>query len=135
MLGEIWPCGNLVPVVSLHAPSFEFVNPVRTVVMRLRIKVLRRLFSGALAAFAAFRFSQLVVILVGDPSGASLAEEEGAPVFLALALRMALPIHLTAVALLVQRPFLSPGWSRTAWLATVISGSWLGVAFLIRWLL
>jgi hypothetical protein len=99
------------------------------------MKVLRRLFSGALAVFAAFRLYQLVVILVNDPSGASLAEEEGAPVLLALALRAALPLHLTSVALLVQRPFLSPTWSRTAWLATVISGSWLGVAFLLRWLL
>jgi hypothetical protein len=48
------------------------------------------------------------------------------------ALHLALPLHLTFVALLLQRKYLRPGLGRFAWFATVISGCWLGISFLIR---
>jgi len=86
----------------------------------------------ALILFAGFRFYQLVAIMVGDPSGATLAEESGAPFPLALALDAALPLHLTSVTLLVQRPYIPKTWGRVAWLATVISGTSLGILFLVR---
>ncbi|MDH3215071.1 MAG: hypothetical protein OEN01_02115 [Candidatus Krumholzibacteria bacterium] len=101
----------------------------------MRAKILRRLFSALLVGFAAYRFYQLVAVLVSDPSGVTLAQDVGAPLPLALALRAALPLHLTSVALLMQRPFIRPAWGRRAWFATVISGCWLGVAFLIRFFL
>ena len=101
----------------------------------MRSKIFRRVFSGALLVFAGFRLYQLVAALVADPSGATLAEDVGAPLPLALALRAALPLHLSAVALLMQRPFLPRAWGRTGWYATVISGCWLGIAFLIRLIL
>ena len=75
------------------------------------------------------------MVLASDPSGATLAEDVGTPLPLALALRAALPLHLTAVALLMQRPFLPRVWGRMAWCATVVSGCWLGIAFLIRLIL
>jgi len=98
----------------------------------MKKKLFRRLFSAALLLFAAFRLYQLIVILVQDPSGATLAADEGAPLPLALALKGALPLHLTSVALLMQRPYISPKWGRVGWWATVITGSWLGVTFLIK---
>lgn len=98
----------------------------------MRSKIFRRVFSGTLLAFAAYRLYQLVLVLANDPSGATLAEDVGAPLPLALALRAALLLHLTAVALLMQRPFLPRVWGRIAWYATVVSGCWLGIAFLIR---
>jgi hypothetical protein len=114
-----------------------FVNFEYTAAMSVttRSKIFRRVFSGALLAFAGFRLYQLVMTLVDDPSGSILATDVGAPLPLALALRAALPLHLTSVALLMQRPFLPPVWGRTAWYATVLSGCWLGIAFLIRLIL
>ncbi|MCK4775807.1 MAG: hypothetical protein KAT30_13510 [Candidatus Krumholzibacteria bacterium] len=101
----------------------------------MRSKIFRRVFSGTLLVFAGFRLYQLVMALVADPSGATLAQDVGVPLSLALALRAALPLHLSAVALLMQRPFLPQAWGRTGWYATVISGCWLGIAFLIRLIL
>jgi hypothetical protein len=37
-----------------------------------------------------------------------------------------------AVGLILQRRWLSRGWSKTAWLAVVISGCWLGAALGIK---
>jgi hypothetical protein len=95
-------------------------------------KILRSLFSAVLLGFSGFRLVQLVVVVAGDPSGVTLAADVGAPVPLALALRVALPFHLLSVAVLLQRPYITPSWGRTAWLATVITGSWLGIVVLIR---
>ena len=100
----------------------------------MNMKLIRRPFSAALVLFAGFRFVQLVMVLVNDPSGSSLAEDVGAPVALALAIRGALPFHLTLVALLLQRPYVPHKWGRVAWYGTVISGSWLGIAVAIRYI-
>jgi hypothetical protein len=98
-------------------------------------KPLRRVLSIGLVAFATFRFFELMAGLISDPSGTTLAADEGVPLPLALAIRAALPIHLSSVALLLQRHALPPPWGRIGWHATVITGSWLGVTLLLRWFL
>ena len=53
----------------------------------------------------------------------------------AIALRLAVPLHVISVGLVMQRRWLSPHWARIVWLAVVVSGCWLGVALVIKALL
>jgi succinate dehydrogenase/fumarate reductase cytochrome b subunit len=53
----------------------------------------------------------------------------------ALGLSLPLPFHVISVGLILQRRWLSPLWKRTAWIAVVVSGCWLGVALAIKLLM
>lgn len=55
-------------------------------------------------------------------------------VYLIYALGLALPVpaHVISVGLILQRRWLSSLWARGAWIATVISGCWLGLALGIK---
>ena len=98
----------------------------------MRNMLFRRGLAVVLVAFAGFRLYELVSVLFEDPSGTALSRRSGAPIGLAVAIKGALPIHLLSVALLLQRPYVSRRWNRVAWFATVGTGSWLGIAVLIR---
>jgi hypothetical protein len=50
----------------------------------------------------------------------------------AIALSLAVPIHMISVGFVMQRRWLSPHWTRIVWLAVVISGCWLGVALMTK---
>jgi len=50
----------------------------------------------------------------------------------ALGLALPVPFHVISVGLILQRRWLSPPWARGAWIATVISGCWLGLALGIK---
>ncbi len=52
----------------------------------------------------------------------------------ALGLGLPIPLHIIAVGLVLQLRWLSPGWTKCARWAIVISGCWLGFALGIRWL-
>lgn len=49
-----------------------------------------------------------------------------------LVLYLALPLHLTFVGLLMQRPYFPNPWPRIIWWSVVFSGVWLGISFVIR---
>ena len=53
----------------------------------------------------------------------------------ALVLALPIPFHVISVGLVLQRRWFSPRWARVAWLATVISGCWLGVALGVKLLI
>ncbi len=53
----------------------------------------------------------------------------------ALALGLPVPFHVVAIGLILQRRWLSPLWSKAAWIAIVGSGCWLGVSLAVRLLL
>lgn len=50
----------------------------------------------------------------------------------ALGLALPVPFHVISVGLILQRRWLSPVWARGAWIATVVSGCWLGLALGIK---
>jgi hypothetical protein len=50
----------------------------------------------------------------------------------AIALSLPVPFHVISVGFVMQRRWLSPHWTRIAWLAVVISGCWIGVALVIK---
>lgn len=51
---------------------------------------------------------------------------------LALVLRLPIPLHVISVGLILQRRYLSPVLARSAWIAVVVSGCWLGAALAVR---
>jgi hypothetical protein len=52
-----------------------------------------------------------------------------------LALALPVPLHVIAIGLIVQRRWLSARGAQFAWIAIVGSGTWLGVALVVRTLL
>jgi len=50
----------------------------------------------------------------------------------ALGLSLPIPFHVISIGLVLHRKWLSPPWSRIAWVAVVLSGFWLGVALGFR---
>lgn len=56
----------------------------------------------------------------------------GAQGLLTLGLGLAVPMHVIAVGLILQKKWLAPRWARMAWWAVVFSGGWLGATLLIK---
>jgi hypothetical protein len=54
------------------------------------------------------------------------------PQALALGLSLGVPLHVMSVGLVLQRKWLPPLWARTAQVAVVVSGCWLGAALGIK---
>jgi hypothetical protein len=54
------------------------------------------------------------------------------PQALALGLSLGVPLHVMSVGLVLQRKWLPPLWARTAQIAAVVSGCWLGAALGIK---
>ncbi len=50
----------------------------------------------------------------------------------ALVLGLPIPLHVISIGLILQRRWLSPLWSKAAWIAIVGSGCWLGVSLVVR---
>jgi predicted transporter len=50
----------------------------------------------------------------------------------ALGLGLAIPLHVIAIGLFLQRKWLSTRFTRAAWILVVVSGCWLGVSLGIR---
>jgi hypothetical protein len=50
----------------------------------------------------------------------------------ALGLSLPVPFHVISVGLVLQQRWLSPLWTKAAWLAVVVSGCWLGAALGIK---
>jgi hypothetical protein len=76
-------------------------------------------------------------LLLGSMEGGDqgkFAPAAGDPISVVVfaALYLALPLHLTCVGLLMQRPYLPSPWPRIVWWAVVFSGLWVGTSFLIR---
>lgn len=51
---------------------------------------------------------------------------------LGFVLRLPVPLHVISVGLILQSRWLSPAMARTAWVAVVVSGCWLGGALAVR---
>ncbi len=88
--------------------------------------------------YSGFKTVKVIGALASGSAGAgrygSHAPVEGDVVsgVLFLVLYLALPLHLTCVGLLMQRPYLPAPWPRIVWWSVVVSGVWLGSSFLIR---
>ncbi|MGD8959896.1 MAG: hypothetical protein PVI27_08635 [Desulfobacteraceae bacterium] len=54
------------------------------------------------------------------------------PQALALGLSLGVPLHVISVGLMLQRKWLPPWWARSAQMAAVVSGCWLGAALGIK---
>ena len=52
----------------------------------------------------------------------------------AVGLSLPVPLHVISIGLILQRRWLSAGWSKFAWIAIVTSGLWLGVALVVKML-
>lgn len=50
----------------------------------------------------------------------------------ALGLTFPVPLHVISIGLILQRRWLSSGWSKFAWIAIVTSGLWLGAALVVK---
>ncbi|MBN2432572.1 MAG: hypothetical protein JXQ27_13940 [Acidobacteria bacterium] len=72
--------------------------------------------------------------LHGPGHAAHLSDLSGSIVMRELGVRLPVPFHVMAVGLFLQRFRLSPRWRRFAWWAVVVSGVWLGLALLARWM-
>ncbi len=61
---------------------------------------------------------------------------EAAPSFAltiaAFALRLPIPLHIMAIGLIVQKPYLSRPLAKFSWFFIVTSGCWLGLSLAIR---
>lgn len=77
-----------------------------------------------------FRSYQIALSFVADGDGGPTGGFW--PDVFWLALHLALPLHLTFVALLLQRKYVRPGVDRFAWFGAIVSGCWLGISFIIR---
>jgi succinate dehydrogenase/fumarate reductase cytochrome b subunit len=93
-------------------------NLVILVGLFLLVKILYNAASGSLAA-------QLV----------AASQESWIERMAALGLSLAVPFHVISVGLILQRRWLSPPWTRAAWIAVVVSGCWLGLALGIKLLI
>ena len=51
---------------------------------------------------------------------------------LGFVLRLPVPLHVISVGLILQSKWLSPAMARTAWVAVVVSGCWVGGALAVR---
>lgn len=52
----------------------------------------------------------------------------------ALGLSLPVPLHIISVGLVLQLRWLSPRWAKGAQWAVIVSGCWLGLALVTRWL-
>ena len=51
---------------------------------------------------------------------------------LALALNLPIPFHIISVGLIFQKRWLSLKFNRILWIALIISGTWLGIAIVVK---
>lgn len=52
--------------------------------------------------------------------------------FAGLLLALPVPLHVIFVGLIIQKRWLSPTWTRFAWIGVASSGVWLGISLLVR---
>ncbi len=100
--------------------------------------MLRILARIGLSGIVAVGFFLLAGVLHKAAAGALVTETFGRPPgswtdqIWALGLALPVPFHVISVGLILQRRWLSPAWARGAWIATVVSGCWLGLALGIK---
>jgi hypothetical protein len=90
-----------------------------------------RLIANAAIAVGLYLFARMIYSAANGSLGVQLfPESQGAAwnTVAALVLALPIPFHVISVGLLLQRRWLPYSWSRIAFLATVISGCWLGAA-------
>jgi hypothetical protein len=112
--------------------------------LALKIAAVRRspLFRGVCLLMMLVGFGLLIRALLGivggrPPGDMAAAVSAGMPGWLeyafSLGVSLPVPFHVMAVGLFLQRDRLSPVWRRGAWWGVVISGLWLGLALLVKW--
>lgn len=97
-------------------------------------KKIRMFLTVLFLGYSAFKTAKVIGGLVSGGYHGSHAPADGdaLSILYYLVLYLALPLHLTCVGLLIQRPYLPAPWPRIAWWSVVCSGVWLGVSFIIR---
>ena len=100
-------------------------------------RIIVRLIANASILVGVYLFAKMIYGSVNGSLVAQLfpeSQESVSNTVVALALSLPLPFHVISVGLLLQRRWLSHSWARIAFLAVVISGSWLGVAIGMKFL-
>lgn len=78
---------------------------------------------------------RLVISLVDGSiaaHGPARVEPFHARAALGFVLRLPVPLHVISVGLILQSRWFSPAMARTAWVAVVVSGCWLGISLAVR---
>lgn len=97
-------------------------------------KRIRLFLAAVFFGYSAFKTVKVIGGLISGGHHGSHAPVDGdvLSILYYLVLYLALPLHLTCVGLLMQRPYLPALWRRTVFWAVVFSGTWLGISFIIR---
>jgi hypothetical protein len=53
-------------------------------------------------------------------------------ILFAIGISLPVPLHVISIGLFLQKKWLPPRWVIFSWIAIVLSGCWLGVAFLVK---
>lgn len=99
------------------------------------LKSVLRLAGSVAVAFGLYLLARVVFrAYSGALAGQFFPRAAGSWVLTVCALGLSLPVpfHIMSVGLIVQRRWLPPPWARAAWLAVVVSGSWLGAALAVK---